>query len=147
MKKNQIKGVLNGLKQVKMPKLADKDLRNELIKTHIQLLGQAKKFDSELEDVRAAILGPYDDDIRTVQELQAKMAKEQDPQERKKINDEIESKTELLDAINAFNKAIEEKGNEEIEVQPIDGEKFAMEYAEGQDYDAAVVEAIFPLFK
>ena len=145
MKKREIKPALNALRTVKMPKIEDKDLRNALIKNHLFLLGQGKKYDAAIEDLRVAHLGPYDAELKEVQEMQNQLNQETDAAKKKELVEKINSHTDLLEAINGFNKAINDLDNEEVDVPSIDGEKFAEEYGK-QDYDANVVEALFPMF-
>lgn len=146
MKKREIKPALNALRTVKMPKIEDKDLRNALIKNHLFLLGQGKKYDAAIEDLRVAHLGPYDAELKEVQEMQNQLNQESDAAKRKELVEKINSHTDLLEAINGFNKAINDLDNEEVDVPSIDGEKFAEEYGK-QDYDCGVIEALFPMFK
>lgn len=145
MKKREIKSVLAALKSIKMPKIEDHDLRNAIIKNHIFLLGQAKKYESSVEDLRTAHLGPYEEELSNVQLKQVELASEKDESKRKALVDEINSHTDLLEAINGFNKAVADLDNEDVEITLIDPEKFAEEYAK-QDYDMNVVEALAPMF-
>ena len=146
MKKKEIKPALNALKTIKMPRIEDRDLRNAIIKNHLFLLGQGKKFDAAVEDLRSVHIGPYDQELQEVQAMQNQLNQETDAGKRKELVEKINSHTDLLEAINAFNKAVMDLENEEVEVSLIDGEKFAEEYGK-QDYDANVVEALFPMFK
>ena len=146
MKKAEISNVLSALKKVRMPKISDKEVRNALIKNHLFLLGQGKKYDEEIEKLRTVHLGSYEKELAEVQELQFKMQQEQDAEKKQKMVEEINSHTDLLQAINSFNKAVYDLGEEKIEISKINGEKFAEEYGE-QDYDPAVVEALYVMFE
>lgn len=145
MKKHEIKAALEALKKIKMPKLDDKDLRNTIIKNHLYLLGQQKKYEQDIEDMRTAHLGPYDEETQKVQELQQKLQVETDRVKAKEIADEINSYKEFFEAVAAFNKAADEKGKEEVEITLISADKFTEEYMK-QDYDCSVVEALYPMF-
>ena len=147
MKKNQIHAVLLALKTIRMPMIEDKDIRAALIKIHFFLLGQSKKLDADMDDIRAVHLGAYEDELRAVYELAARMVAESDQDKKNALYEEINGHTELLAAMNAFNKANTEKGEEAIELPClINGEKFVEEYSNKQDYDPSVVEALYPLF-
>ena len=146
MKKKEIKAALDALKKVRMPKIEDKELRNALIKNHLFLLGQNKKYEQDIEDLRTAHLGPYDETLQEIQELQNKLQTETDKTKANEIVAEINSHTEVLEAINGFNKAVMDLGNEDVELTLVSGDKFCEEY-QNQDYDMNVVEALYPMFE
>lgn len=146
MKKNQIHTVLLALKTIRMPMIEDKDIRAAIIKIHFFLLGQSKKLEADMNDIRAVHLGAYEDELRAVYELNARMVAASDQDKKNALYEEINGHTELLAAINAFGKANAEKEEEAIELPClINGEKFVEEYGK-QDYDPSVVEALYPLF-
>ena len=45
MKKNQARAALEALRTVRMPKIADKEVRNALIANHFTLFDVVEKFD------------------------------------------------------------------------------------------------------
>lgn len=144
MKNYQIQPMLAAIKSIKMPKIEDKDVRNAVIKAHFFLLAKSKKLEAEIADLRTVHLGAYESDLAEVQALQLKMQQEPDPKKKQEIAEEIDNHKDLLEAINAFNKAINEKNDEELDVPMVNGEKFVEEYSK-QDYDPAVVEALLPI--
>lgn len=144
MKKAEIRAVLGALKQIRMPKIEDKELRNAIIANHFDLFKIAKAVDADIEALRASLLAPYEDELREVDALQSRLHAE--PENREILVAEINSHTELQKAVDEFNKAYEEMMGEEIELKPIDAEKFVEEYQK-QDYDMTVVEALWPMFK
>ena len=145
MKKFQMKSTLEAMKKVRIHKFEDKDTKNTFIENHFHLLGQQKKYEEAIESLRTAHLGPYESELQEVNELQAELQKETEAAKRQEIVDKINSKTELLDAINGFNKAVNDLGNEEVEIAYIDAKKFQEDYMK-QEYDLEVVEALFPMF-
>lgn len=147
MLKREIRPACEALKKIRMPKLSNKDVRNTLIKNHLFLLGQARKFDQAVQDLRTAHLGPFDEKLQEINEKQVQLNSETDEKKRKELIDEINSHTDVLDAINAFNKAVVDLENEEVEIEKIDGNAFVEDYGQLDDYDSAVVEALFPMFK
>ena len=147
MKKNEIKVVIEALKRIKMPKIEDKELRNVIIKNHLVLLGAYKQYESDIEDLRIAHLGNYEDELKKVQELQSSLQIETDREKIKSLVEEINSHKDLREAMDGFNKAVNDLGNETVDkITAIPADKFVEEYGK-QDYDMGVVEAIFPLFE
>ena len=144
MKKAEIRAVLGALKQIRMPKIEDKELRNAIIGNHFTIFKTAKAVDADIEALRSSHLAPYEDELREVDELQRRLQTE--PENRDALVAEINSHTELQKAVDEFNKAYEEMMGEEIELKPIDAGKFVEEYQK-QDYDMTVVEALWPMFK
>ena len=126
MKKDEIRTALDALRKIKMPKIEDKDFRNLLIDLHYNLYKLGKKVDADIEALRAAHLASYEDDIAKMKGLP-------------------EPGTELFEAITGYDKALNALLAEDVEIPAIDGDKFVSEYRK-QDYDASVVEGLFPLF-
>ena len=144
-KKSQLQGTLEALKKVKMVKIADKDFRNSLIKLHIILLKEGKKYDADIDDLRTAHLAPYQEELNEVREKQVALQSEKDEKKRKEIIDELNSLVELTKAVNGFNKAVSDLGNEEIKFEPLSADKFAEEYSD--DYDAELMAELMPIFE
>ena len=147
MKKREIKPALEALKKIRMPKIEDKDVRNKLIKAHLFLLGQFRKFNEAVEDLRTVHLGDYVEKIQEINEKQVQLNSETDEKKRKKLIDEINSYTDVLSAINAFNKDVIDLENEDVDIEKISGSSFVDEYGKMEDYDASVMEALFPMFE
>ena len=137
--------VLGACKKIRMPKIEDKELRNQIIKDHLILLGKNKKYEQELENLRTVHLGAYDKQIEKLQELQNQLQTETDRAKQAEIVREINAMTEVRDAISPLNKAQDELGKKEVKgITLIDAVKFTEELQK-QDYDCGIVEDIFPL--
>ena len=146
MKKSEIKRALDALKTVKIHSIEDKAFRNDLISDHIYLLGQQKAFESDIKDLETVHLGAFEDERREVGELQQKMQMEPDPAKKRELAAQVNAHTELIKAIGEYNKAFYELGQQEVEIpKPIAADAF-IKGMEGQDYDLALVEAVFPMF-
>ena len=146
MKKREIRPALDALKTIKMPLIEDKELRNLIIRDHFQLLGEQKRYSSDFEDARTATLSGYEKDQEEVVKLDAQLRGETDAEKQKAIIAEIEKHKGYLDAVKMFNETAAKMGEEEVEIEHIDADKFIAEYQK-QDYDMGVVEALYPLFK
>ena len=145
MKKKEIKIALDALKTIKMPKLEDKETRNGIIADHFNLLGEQKKYEADIEALRTAHLGAYEAEQKEIQELNQELQSELDRVKQAELMRKINSHKEYSEAVLAFSKAIEELGNEEVEIKGIDHEKF-MEQIEKQDYDLGLIESLYPMF-
>jgi len=146
MKKSEIRPALAALKSVKMAKIEDKDFRNSLITDHVFLLGQQKALEAQAKDLETAHLGAYEEERNKVAELQQNLQAESDPAKQKALAAEINSHKELFSAVVAYNKAVEALASETVELpKPISSDAF-IKGMEGQDYDLALVEAVFPMF-
>lgn len=146
MKKSEIKRALDALKTVKIHSIEDKAFRNDLISDHIFLLGQQKAFESDIKDLETVHLGAFEEERREVAEIQQQMQGEPDPAKQRELAAKVNAHTELIKAIGEYNKAFYELGQQEIEVpKPITADAF-IKGMEGQDYDLALVEAVFPMF-
>lgn len=145
MKKREIKGVIDGLKQVKIAKLEDKAMRTAVFKTFMKLLGEQKKFESDFEDMKTVFLSANKEEQDKVQELQNKLNTEVDRVKQSEIAKEINSHKDYLEAVKQLNEKVEALGNEEVETEKIDMDKF-MEELQKQDYELSTVEAVYPLF-
>lgn len=146
MKKSEIKRALDALKSVKIHSIEDKAFRNDLISDHIFLLGQQKAFESDIRDLETVHLGAFEEERREVAEIQQQMQAEPDPAKQRELAAKVNAHTELIKAVGEHNKAFYELGQQEIEVpHPITADAF-IKGMEGQDYDLALVEAVFPMF-
>ena len=146
MKKRELKNVIEGLKALKLPKFEDKAMRTCLFKTFMKLLGENKKYESEIEDLKTVFLSANKEDQEKVQELQNKLNTELDRVKQAEIAKEINAHTDYLDAVKALNEKFDALGNEEVEVEKIDAEKFAEEFQK-QEYELSVFENLYPLLE
>ena len=147
MKKAEIKQVLDALKTLKMPKIADKELRNIIIKNHLKLLGEQKKFHLQADDLVTAFMSAYEPEQNVVVTLEAKLRSEKDADKQKELIAEIETHKDYLEAVKACNDEINALGREKVEIELIDGEKFVEAYQEQDEFSLATVEALYPMFK
>lgn len=146
MKKSEIRAALDALKEIKMPKIEDKELRNTLIADHFALLDAGKKHDAAVEDKRTVFLAAYKDEETEMGELQQKLQISQDPVEARALSEQIFSHKDYRAAARAFNEEVGTLGKEEVPgLKKIDREKFMAEI-EKQDFKLAWVEALYPLF-
>lgn len=145
MKKAEIKPVMGALSIIRMPKIEDKDFRNMLIGIHVALFKASRKCDLEIEALRSAILNPYEKEIIEFEGLRSKIQIEKDSDKKIALIKEMESHTDLIQAIGEFNKAVNEILSDDIDIPKIDLEKFVEEYQK-QDYDCSVVESLSPIF-
>jgi len=146
MKKKEVRAVLEALKKVKVMKIEPEEFRAQIISIHLALLGVKRKIDEDVEDLKAAILGPYTEDAKRVVELNREMMAEQDDAKKLAIAEKINSFKGYLDASDAFSDAMGRLGEEEVTgLNPVSAEQFCREYQK-QDYDFDVVEKLYPLF-
>lgn len=145
MKKKEISTATTALKTVKMPKIEDKELRNGIISDHFVMLGEQKKYEADIEKLRTAHLGAFEEEQKEIQELNQELQSELDRVKQAELMRKINSHKEYAKAVQEFSKAVEELGNEEIQIKGIDHEKF-MEEIQKQDFDLGLIEAIYPMF-
>lgn len=146
MQKKEIRAALDALKEIKMPKIEDKALRNDLIANHFALLDAGKKHDASVEDKRTVFLAAYKDEETEMGEIQQKLQISQDPVEVRELSAQILSHKDYRAAARAFNEEVETLGREEVPgLKKIDREKFMAEI-EKQDFKLSWVEALYPLF-
>ena len=146
MKKREIKQTIEGLKAVKIAKLEDKAMRTSVFKTFMKLLGEQKKFESEFEDMKTVFLSSHKEEQDKVQELQNKLNTEVDRVKQAEIAKEINSHKDYLDAVKALNEKVEALGNEEVEVEKLDAEKFTEELQK-QECELSTIENLYPLLE
>lgn len=145
MKKKEMSGALGALKTIKMSKIEDKELRNAIIRNHFKLLGENKKYEADIEDLRTAHLGALADEQKKVNELREEIRTVTKAERAGEILKEIKSYQGYLDAEADFIKAFNELGEKEVELTPIDSEKF-LDEIQKQDFDLGLIEAIYPMF-
>jgi len=145
MKKKELKAALDALKQIKLPKIEDKELKNAIIKDHFAMLGAYKKFEDDIQNCQTVHLEPYKEERAEVEALQQKLNSETEQEKKQAIINEIESHTDLIKAIGEFNEAVNKLAEEEVEITPLDHSKF-MEAMDSQDFGLDVIESLFPMF-
>lgn len=146
MIKSEIKAALEALKNIRMPKIDDKALRNDLIENHFTLLEIGKKTEAKLEDIRKVSFSAFEEDQNRIEELQKDFQGAESEAERKSILREINSFKDYQKAQKDYYKLVDEVNHEEVEgLKKIDRKKF-MEEIQKQDYSLAWVEALYPLF-
>lgn len=146
MQKKEIRAALDALKEIKMPKIEDKALRNDLIANHFALLDAGKKHDAAVEDKRTVFLAAYKDEEAEVGEIQQKLQITQDPVESRALAEQFLSHKDYRFATRAFTDEVDALGKEEVPgLKKIDREKFMAEI-EKQDFKLSWVEALYPLF-
>ena len=146
MKKREIKSVIEGLKAVKIAKLEDKAMRTSLFKTFMKLLGLQKQYESDFEDMRTVFLSAHKGEQEKVADLQQKLNIESDRAKQVELAKEINSHADYLAAVKEMNEKVEALGNDEVEVEALDAEKFTDELQK-QECDLSVIEQVYPLLK
>lgn len=147
MKKSEIRAALDALKEIKMPKIEDKELRSALIANHFALLDAGRKLDAMVEDKRTVFTEAYKEEAQAVQDLQNKFNETEDQEERKAINKEILAHKDYLKAINDFNDEVNKLYAEEVTgLKPIDHEKFLSETEKMDNFKLTWIEAMYPMF-
>ena len=148
MQKKEIRAALDALKEIKMPKIEDKDLRNNLIDNHFTLLDAGKKVDAEVEKKRTVFLEAYKDEEQGVQEHQNKINEASTRDEQIELSKELRTKHKgYLDAVKDFNEDVNKLYKENVEgLKPIDREKFMDAIKEMDNMKLSWVEALYPLF-
>lgn len=146
MQKKEIRAALDALKEIKMPKIEDKALRNDLIANHFALLDAGRKYDAAVEDRRTVFLSAYKDEEAEVGEIQQKLQITQDPVESRALAEQFLSHKDYRAALRSLNEDVDVIGKEKVSgLKKIDREKFMAEI-EKQDFKLAWVEALYPLF-
>lgn len=146
MKKSEISAALNALKRIKMPKVEDKALRNDLINNHYTIYDVGVKFDKAVDREKEIILGAYKDDEQMFSDLQREFQAAAPGEEQREIAKKILGMKAYEAAVRQFNEKVNELGKEEVKgLKRIDREKFMEEIAK-QDFDLSMVEGLYPLF-
>ncbi|MBQ9660691.1 MAG: hypothetical protein IJV37_05445 [Bacteroidales bacterium] len=146
MKKSEIKPALDALKEIKINKFEDKDVRNTLIDDHFALLDAGKKLDAKIEDMRKVFIESYKDEEQAVQDLQTKINETTVREEQIELSKQLRTEhKDYLDAVKDFNDQVTKLYSEEVEVKKIDREKL-MDELKKQDLKLSWVEALYPLF-
>ena len=146
MKKSEIKPALDALKEIKINKFEDKEIRNILIDDHFALLDAGKKLDAKIEDMRKVFIESYKGEEQAVQDLQTKINETTVREEQIGLSRKLRKEhKDYLDAVKDFNEQVTKLYSEEVEVKKIDREKL-MDELEKQDLKLSWVEALYPLF-
>ena len=146
MIKAQIASVCEGFKKTNLNKIKDKDFKNKTITTHLQLLKLKRAYEQAVEDLRTVHITPVQENLEKVQALAREYEGEADAQKRIEIRAKINAFKDVDDAQIAFSKAMEKLGKEEVKIELIPLDKFIEEVYKEQDYDATVVDQLFPVF-
>lgn len=145
-RKSEIKPALDALKEIKVHKFEDKDIRNLLIDDHFILLDAGKKLDAKVEDMRKVFIESYKDEEQAVQDLQTKVNEATGREEQIALAKQLRTEhKDYLDAVKEFNENVNKLYAEEVEVKPIDRDKL-MDELKKQDIQLSWVEALYPLF-
>lgn len=146
MFKKDIAAALTALKEIKINKFEDKEIRNILIDDHFALLDAGKKLDAKIEDMRKVFIESYKDEEQAVQDLQTKINEATVREEQIELSKQLRTEhKDYLDAVKDFNEQVTKLYSEEVEVKKIDREKL-MDELEKQDLKLSWVEALYPLF-
>lgn len=147
MKKNQARAALEALRTVRMPKIADKEVRNALIANHFTLFDEVEKFDKQAHKLEAVHLGAFEEDRKKVGQLQAQIQVEKDVTKRNELISRLngEEFKEFNAAWETFAKEMNAYGNEPIKgLKPIDRDKFLAAVADA-DLEFPQLEALYPM--
>lgn len=136
---------LEALKKIKMPAIENKELRNGIITDHLKLVRENKKYEEKIKELDTVHLGAYEEERKEVADLQRDLQAEKDVAKQVELAKKIESHKDLFDAIKAYNKAVEEITNEEVEIAGIPEAAF-LEEIQKQDFDLGQIEALEPMF-
>lgn len=146
MQYSEIRAALDALKRIKMQKIEDKALRNDLINDHYTIFDAGQKFDKKVEREREVNLGAHKDDEQMFSDLQREFQAAAPGEEQREIAKKILGMKAYEAAVRQFNEKVNELGKEEVKgLKRIDREKFMEEIAK-QDFDLAMVEGLYPLF-
>lgn len=145
MKKKEMKAALEALRKIKMPSIEDKKLRNGIIKDHLSLLRAQKAYERDIRNLDTVHFGAFAEEREEVAKLQQQLGLETDTEKKIALVKEIESHTELFDAVKAFNKDIDALGDEKVEILGIPQAEFLEEIVK-QDFDLVQLEALEPMF-
>lgn len=140
-----MKAALDALKRIKMPVIEDKPFRNSIITTHLALLKEQRHYEKEAADLEAAMLGAFADDREAIGKLQRELNAEKDVAKKEAIAAKINAYKDLYDAWEAYTRALNKLGAEEVAVPGIPAEQFIAEIQK-QDFDLGQIEALYPLF-
>ena len=148
MKKSEIRVALDALKEIKLPKIEDKDIRNTIIENHFILLDASRKVDEKVEDNRKVFLAAHKAEEKAVNELKAKIVEATNRDNKVALSKELREKYQCyFDAVDEFNESVDKLYAEEVPgLKPIDREKFIEELKNMDDFNLAWVEALYPLF-
>jgi hypothetical protein len=148
MKKGEISAALDALKQIKMPKVSDKELRNTLIDNHFNLLDAGKKADAEIENRRKVFLAAYKAESEEINDLQQELSMTSDRERQLEITRKINSHKDYLAAVKEFNESVKKLHEEPVEgIIPINRKAFMDAIRDMDNMSLSWVEALYPLFE
>ncbi len=146
MKKSEIKPALDSLKEIKMPKIENKELRNALIENHFVLFDASRKLDAAIDRLRAVKFSAYKEEQEKVAGLQQKLQTAETVAEQRELLRQIQSYEDYAKAAKEFAEEVDAMYKEELEgLKPINREKFT-EAIQDQDYKMSWFEGLYPMF-
>lgn len=147
MQKSEIHAALESLRKIKMPKIEDKSLRNDLIKDHYKIYDVGLKYDKAVDREKEVILGSFKDDEQKIDDLRRELQAATPGEEQREIAKQLLGFKAYETAVKKFNDKVDELGKETIKgLVKIDREKF-MDEIQKQDFDLSMVEGLYPLFE
>lgn len=141
-----MRAALDALRKIKMPAIEDKKLRNGIITDHLKLVREQKRYEEKVRDLETVHLGAFEKERETVTQLQRALQAEKDLSKQLELAREIESHTELFEAVKTCNNAIDELGKEDVQILGIPEAEF-IEAIQSQDFDLGQIEALVPMFR
>lgn len=148
MKKKEIMSALNALKQIKMPQIEDKELRNDIISNHLILLDAMKKYDGDIANLEKVYLSSDSakKDREEVTALQEKAQVAKTIDERNDLIRQIQSHTEWAKTVQLYNEAVNSLADEEVTgIKVIDRERFINAILPSMDYSLGLLECVYPM--
>jgi hypothetical protein len=121
-------------------------MRTSVFKTFMKLLCLQKQYESDFEDMRTVFLSAHKGEQEKVADLQQKLNMESDRAKQVELAKEINSHADYLAAVKELNEKVEALGNEEVEVETLDADKFTDELQK-QECELETIERLFPLIK
>ena len=148
MKKKEIMSALNALKQIKMPQIEDKELRNDIISNHLLLLDAMKKYDGDIAKLEKVYLSSDSakKDREEVTALQEKAQVAKTLEERNDLIRQIQSHTEWAKTVQLYNEAVNKLADEDVNgIKVIDRERFINAILPSMDYSLGLLECVYPM--
>ena len=145
MKKSEIRPVLNALKTIDVAKIEDASLRESIVASYVKLVGEQRSYAFAIDSVTELFLSKYADEQNEVLRLQQSLRSAMDANEKDSIVKEIESHRDYLAAVRESNDRIRAIGNEEVDAQRIDGNKFVSAISKMEKFDLGIIETLYPI--
>lgn len=145
MKKSEIRPVLNALKTIDVAKIEDASLRESIVSSYVKLVGEQRSYAFAIDSVTELFLPKYADEQNEVLKLEQSLRSATDANEKDSIVKEIESHRDYLAAVREANDRIRAIGNEEVDAQRIDGNKFVSAISNMEKFDLGMIETLYPI--